>query len=400
MSDAASELCHKDSPMAARGVLSAVASLSGGFCLHAALSRSDSQLLNAKEASADDSLRVNLIQKFPYLPLHNPPSLATKSDSGASISLKHVSVIGRHGARTPIGSLPGFDLTTDDPVEWHCTASTDGSQRREDKGASTERGSRKPFRGNCEVGQLTKLGELQMEEIGRRYRDHYITKLGFLPESYQPNLVYVRATHVVRALISAQKLMEGMYPYNYRPQNGVPIYQKIAAEENMYPRGGCQRLTQLVRAARHSPVLKERSEGPIRAEIGKAMNMASTEGNWKPSDLANTFDMLLIHNHALPGTVDVPLVDKTRDELQWYFGHKFGGEEMSALTVGRFIGEVTARMQESLAGAGPKFALYLGHDTTLGPVALALGFKPWFPPGANFFFFLPEFLHVILCYLI
>lgn len=64
---------------------------------------------------------------------------------------------------------------------------------------------------SCYAGQLTPIGAAQMFALGVRLRQRYF---GFLPETYQSDLVQVRSTAVKRTIQSAVACLSGMYPGN------------------------------------------------------------------------------------------------------------------------------------------------------------------------------------------
>lgn len=56
---------------------------------------------------------------------------------------------------------------------------------------------------NC-TGQLTYAGYQMHYDLGKRFRSHYVDKLGFLPSKYDPNVFYVRTTDSPRTIQSAE----------------------------------------------------------------------------------------------------------------------------------------------------------------------------------------------------
>lgn len=52
-----------------------------------------------------------------------------------------------------------------------------------------------------------------MCKIGESFRRHYIDVLKFMPEHLgDPHEIYVRSTHIERAVVSAQRFLDGFFP--------------------------------------------------------------------------------------------------------------------------------------------------------------------------------------------
>ena len=67
------------------------------------------------------------------------------------------------------------------------------------------------------LGQLTATGMHQEYEMGKQFRQRYVITEHLLPEHYERDTMYVRATDYERTLMSAQSLLMGLYPAGSGP---------------------------------------------------------------------------------------------------------------------------------------------------------------------------------------
>lgn len=59
-----------------------------------------------------------------------------------------------------------------------------------------------------------------MTSLGERIREHYITKLNFLPDVYDSNSIYLRSSDYIRTQESVQQLVAGgLYPKPKQPND-------------------------------------------------------------------------------------------------------------------------------------------------------------------------------------
>ena len=136
--------------------------------------------------------------------------------------LEHVSIIIRHGLRTP------NDRLLNDNTVWECgsrnmllasfheqgplhNSSLGINQFYQRKAIVTEKDSH--LRGNCEHGQLTYKGFAQHLKLGSLLRERYVEQAGFLPQIYKNDgSVFVRSSNMERTFESVQALLNGLYP--------------------------------------------------------------------------------------------------------------------------------------------------------------------------------------------
>ena len=65
---------------------------------------------------------------------------------------------------------------------------------------------------NVKGADLTPLGERQSYLLGVKRRKVYIEQMGFLPEQYDPETLYVESSDKNRTIMSASAQLIGMYP--------------------------------------------------------------------------------------------------------------------------------------------------------------------------------------------
>lgn len=99
---------------------------------------------------------------------------------------------------------------------------------------------------------LTDIGRTSTHELGKRFRDLYVHRLKFLPETVTTtDFMYLRATAVPRALESLQQSYAGLYPAHARSPGYQPptILIRSLNDETLFPNEGhCRRFVVLARA--------------------------------------------------------------------------------------------------------------------------------------------------------
>jgi len=62
-----------------------------------------------------------------------------------------------------------------------------------------------------EMGQLTKKGAIESEEVGKNFKQYYVDNLQFLSSTASPESVYVRSTNYPRTKDTAKAILKGMF---------------------------------------------------------------------------------------------------------------------------------------------------------------------------------------------
>ncbi len=74
-----------------------------------------------------------------------------------------------------------------------------------------QRNMDKKLKGGAGRGQLTKKGEKQGFELGRRAKRRYIEDLKFLSAEYNPKEIYARSSHYRRTILTAKSFLAGLF---------------------------------------------------------------------------------------------------------------------------------------------------------------------------------------------
>jgi len=98
-------------------------------------------------------------------------------------------------------------------------------------------------------GELTDKGRETTLALGQRLRHLYVDQLGFMPKVIgNPDMIYLRATPIIRALQSLQQSFWGMYPLEARSKSfPLPtIITRAPQDETLFPNdSNCRRFSQL-----------------------------------------------------------------------------------------------------------------------------------------------------------
>ncbi|PNI96162.1 ACPP isoform 3 [Pan troglodytes] len=245
--------------------------------------------------------------------------------------LKFVTLVFRHGDRSPIDTFPT------DPI----------------KESSWPQG----------FGQLTQLGMEQHYELGEYIRKRYRK---FLNESYKHEQVYIRSTDVDRTLMSAMTNLAALFP-----PEGVSIWNPVL-------------LWQPIPV--HTVPLSEDQD--FIATLGKLSGLHGQDlfGIW-----SKVYDPLYcesVHNFTLPSWATEDTMIKLRELselslLSLYGIHK--QKEKSRLQGGVLVNEILNHMKRATQTPSyKKLIMYSAHDTTVSGLQMALDvYNGLLPPYAS-----------------
>lgn len=233
---------------------------------------------------------------------------------------------------------------------------------------------------------LTDKGRLTTLALGERLRALYVDRLGFLPKTiHTPDLIYLRATPVPRALESMQQAFEGLYPTQTRPANFPPptILTRALADETLLPNdGSCRRLAVLSRAfgQRTADRWNPSEEMAYLTKVyGKWMPRGKVAVDGKPrlSGLMDTINATDAHGPEtrLPKEFYDPkaraIIEKIGVE-EWFSGFK-ESQEYRTLGIGGLMGDITARMVGRVEQSPADGEYELMHSTGQAPTPLQFG---------------------------
>ncbi|XP_031707824.1 lysosomal acid phosphatase [Anarrhichthys ocellatus] len=283
----------------------------------------------------------------------------------ADRQLVYVTVLFRHGDRSPVKAYP-----TDPHQE------SDWPQG---------------------FGQLSQEGMRQHFDLGHFLRKRYRV---FLNESYDRREISVRSTDYDRTLMSAEANLAGLYPpagqqvftqdLKWQP---IPVHTVPEREERLlsYPLGNCPRYKQLMNETEHTEefinitttyqdIIKL-----VKNETG--LNDTNVEKVW------GVYDTLFCesrHNMTAPDWVTPDVMEKLRVLKDFGFQVTFGfykRQEKSRLQGGILLGEIVKNLSK-MAVPDPKQRMKMmmlsAHDTTVAALQSSLNvFNGRQPPYAS-----------------
>ncbi|OIR58686.1 MAG: uncharacterized protein A8A55_0540 [Amphiamblys sp. WSBS2006] len=359
-----------------------------------------------------------------------------------SLKLRSVILIHRHGARTPIGTLSETDFghfrwdfcrnvgtnlikileglnnaphenEDDAPMKpVHEKSASDESPFRivfdktkdhspDEKlnpGAGNKKSPEVQFEiaskhDSCYLGQLTDIGYELMGALGKRLRELYVDKLGFLPTTYSPDAVHFHSTQYARTIESVHAVANSLYP---NPETQHTIQTRSEKHETFYPSPGCARYRE-IRDAHIEKKIEEHKDtlDRIKGSVAKAIGVPKIEESFK-----RTWDVLhsrYAHGMDLPKGI-TPLFVKKMERLvcDVWLGFLKTDEEAFRLGSGRLMQQIAENIRKAHwaattpetnqtthpketagkltvhAEAPPLLSILSGHDSTLCPLAINL----------------------------
>ncbi|KAL4657003.1 lysophosphatidic acid phosphatase type 6-like [Arapaima gigas] len=313
----------------------------------------------------------------------------------AEYELKLVQVAFRHGARTPLRSIPavleaqwGPELlrVPDHTQIDYVVKDLQGGPRppapiEENYRTSTLSGGTYP-------GQLTTLGMQQLYDLGQRLRRNYIVEVPFLTAAFNSAEVYVRSTNIVRTIESAKCLVAGLF--QQKQEDTVPIFTTETENEVLYPNYHKCNLLKILIGQRWA----ESSQLPdLIADLESIQRALGIPEGHRVDFILIRDDMVAREAHGLP--CPEPLsswkatVEKRAVQM---ICHIYGPSKRGhlQLSVGPFLHMLLTNIEDRVQGvassrSSKKLFLYSVHDTTLIPFLMALGIfdKRWPPYAAD-----------------
>ncbi|KAG7473650.1 hypothetical protein MATL_G00098110 [Megalops atlanticus] len=279
--------------------------------------------------------------------------------------LKFVTVLYRHGDRSPIKAYPT------DP--YHESTWPQG------------------------FGQLSQEGMRQHFELGQMLRQRY---RGFINGSYNRHEIFVRSTDYDRTLMSAEANLAGMYPPNgsqvFNPSlswQPIPVHTVPMAEERLlsFPRSKCPRYESLIKETKQTEVFLNVTRG-----YKDFVDMVSKNAGLKDNNIESVWsihDTLFceaMHNLSLPSWVTPEVMKKLKNLKDLSFQVMFGvykREEKCRLQGGILLNQIVKNISEAADSKSNwplKMLMYSAHDTTLVALQSALNvFNGIQPPYAS-----------------
>ncbi|XP_054623211.1 lysosomal acid phosphatase isoform X2 [Dunckerocampus dactyliophorus] len=287
------------------------------------------------------------------------------ADSAAGKKLHYVTVLFRHGDRSPVKAYP-----------------TD------------------PYQENAwpqGFGQLSQEGMRQHLELGQFLRKRY---QGFLNDSYVRHEISVRSTDYDRTLMSAEANLAGLYPpsdeqlfssnIKWQP---IPVHTVPKSEERLlsFPLEDCPRYKELMNETEHTDeflnVTAANKDIIALVQNRTGLNKTTVDTVW------GVYDTLFCesrHNMSAPDWVTPSVMEKLRFLKDFGFQLVFGvykQQEKSRLQGGMLLGEIVKNLSSAAVSTDKqrrKMMMLSAHDTTVAALQASLNvFNGKQPPYAS-----------------
>jgi acid phosphatase len=249
--------------------------------------------------------------------------------------------------------------------------------------------------GDCMLGDLTDLGRVTTNVLGKRLRDLYIDRLGLLPKQLEmkdENKIYLRSTNMGRTIESLHSLVSGLLPETKtkaddstarRASAFVPtMLVRNGIVENLLPNTfGCSRLRDL---DRKFTVFAAKLHNPKLAELDDLLkphmdgNAPRVDGRPQLNGILDTIRAAKAHGLAIPAVFEDPkVIDVVESAVcsEWYSAYQAEDletrQQFRRLAMARFLHELTDRLTDKAQRPSQtplQMAIYAAHDTSLAGV--------------------------------
>ena len=309
----------------------------------------------------------------------NAPSSAPPRLEDPSYHLEQITVLTRHGARSPIHAY----LNRSQRGNWMCDASDAISSRIEGVPKIHPRKVRTildnrfaDYPPNCRVGELILEGMSAHENLGKSYRKYLVDELGLLDKELNPNQLFVRATAYDRTYKSAISFMKGLY--EPKSINEIIDITTGTSSDTFKPgKSYCKDMGILNKKLGNklNDYLNEVKDllAPVKAYVG--MN------SWT-LDSANAMCDWLVTMNCNEETFDNTTINQTHIDvcgdfvLKMFFELYYQDNETNGIAFSYSMREILRYLDDFINGVTEnKFILLSSHDSTLAAYLSLLGHR-------------------------
>ena len=323
------------------------------------------------------------ISLFPALPVVR----AEQQQEHNRMTLKHVQVVFRHGARTPISwskeRFGGFSNLEE--VVWsrkllgyedlrisrvkYALYHEDSSEAT---GAKQDERHGKELEGGMMSGELTSVGKQMLYDFGKVLSRRYMLENPLLKSVFDKDEVYVRSTYYERTIQSLVSLLSGLY-VDAAMDDVIRIQTYPIAVDDLMPNYHACRKYNLLLQKVFSGELKSAEEKEYEAQLNKELGLKNPEHHTYLGQWADLIRCCAAHHLPLPRI----LIDQ-EDTITGYEIHltktQFGDPSILRGAIGSLVETLCLRLEEAVEGClSYKMLLYSGHDWTLIALLKVLG---------------------------
>lgn len=300
-----------------------------------------------------------------------------KVPSPLNMTLISMFVFVRHGARAPIDAWGPEEIWG----KWVCDS--DDAISPQMYSMDTKYGPKRrihsrlderliKFKPNCAGGQLITEGMRQHQELGQFYYDSYKE---FLPETYDPELIYLRSSKSDRAIRSMISFVHGMYP-PVTPDDiitftsGGDKVEPLNPNEYGCPEYGKKYYEEFIKtdefARRKERALK------LQKPLYDYLKLEQSEENWMW--LGDWIYSYYCSNQSIPSVITDEMFEVAMNDTSYYSVGFF--KEYPDIASGPIWRLLLEAINDRLALANQyKFHFFSGHDTTIGSMLAKLGYS-------------------------
>ena len=244
-----------------------------------------------------------------------------------------------------------------------------------------------PYKWPQGIGQLTAEGMNQEFQLGKEFRQRYIEKNHLLPETYNCETMYVRASDVDRTLMSAECVLLGLYPLGQGPRtdagaDGVPSrFQPIPIHSR--PRDMDDALVPdvnktLPEARKQFVYSSDEWKSRLAKEEPNFERWSKLTGNkilglQQMITIGDTFHIRQIHHVPLPPGVTQEDADAMANLGEWVYAQSFKPAEVGLAGGMNLLKLISKYLDDASKGNSKlKYVLFSAHDSTISALLSAM----------------------------